>query len=69
MNAINDLLIYTYVLLRKMLKNFVMQNNIQRWERKAKVLADDAFVFHRTFWISYGFEADIELNDIEFALL
>ena len=51
-----------------MLKNFVLQNNIQGWERKAKVLAE-AFVFDRNFWILYGFEADIELNDIEFALL
>ena len=48
-----------------MLKNFVLQNNIQGWERKVKVLAE-AFVFDRNFWISYGFEADIELI---FALL
>ena len=44
-----------------MLKNFVLQNNIQGWERKAKVLAE-AFDFDRNFWISYGFEADIELH-------
>ena len=50
-----------------MLKNFVMQNNIQGWERKAKVLAQ-AFVFDRTFWLSYGFE-DIENTCIIFALL
>ena len=48
-----------------MLKNFVLQNYIQGWERTAKVLAE-AFVFDRNFWISYGFKADIELI---FALL
>ena len=49
-----------------MLKNFVMQNNIQGWERKAKVLAE-AFVFDGNFWLSYGFEADIEFSLLKVA--